>query len=118
VIAVNRLKRGDGVAYGAAWVCPEDMPVGVVAIGYGDGYPRTIKPDTPVWIRGQRAAVIGRVSMDMLCIDLRGITGAAVGDEVELWGKHLPVEEIARCAGTIPYELLCRISQRVRYIEQ
>jgi alanine racemase len=118
LISINHLKRGDGVAYGAAWVCPEDMPVGVVAIGYGDGYPRVIRPDTPVWIRGQRASVIGRVCMDMLCIDLRKVPGAAIGDEVELWGKNLPVEEIARCAGTIPYDLLCGISQRVRIIEQ
>jgi alanine racemase len=118
LIAVARVRRGDGVSYGAAWVCPEDMPVGVVAVGYGDGYPRTLAPGTPVWIRGRRAPVIGRVCMDMLCIDLRGIEGAAVGDEVELWGKNLPVEEIARHAGTIPYDLLCRISQRVRYVEQ
>lgn len=118
LIAINSLKRGDGVAYGGTWICPEDMRVGVVAVGYGDGYPRGIRPDTPVRIRGERAPVIGTVCMDMLCIDLRGIPGAAVGDEVELWGKNLPVEEIARCAGTIPYDLVCGISQRVRYTEQ
>ncbi len=118
LIAVNPLRKGDPVAYGGAFVCPEDMPVGVVGIGYGDGYPRGIAAGTPVWLRGRRVPIIGRVSMDMICIDLRGIPGAAIGDEVELWGRHLPVEEIARCASTIAWDLLCGITQRVAIIEQ
>lgn len=118
LIAVNLLRKGDPVAYGGAFVCPEDMPVGVVGIGYGDGYPRGIAAGTPVWLRGRRVAVIGRVSMDMLCVDLRGVSDAAIGDEVELWGRHLAVEEIARCASTIAWDLLCGITQRVAIVEQ
>ncbi len=118
LIAINRLRHGDPVAYGGAFVCPEDMPVGVVGIGYGDGYPRAITDGTPVWIRGRRLPIVGRVSMDMICIDLRALPEADIGDEVELWGRHLPVEEIARCASTIAYELLCGITQRVAIIEQ
>ncbi len=118
LIAINRFRQGDPVAYGGAWVCPEDMPVGVVGIGYGDGYPRGIAAGTPVWIRGQRATIIGRVSMDMMCIDLRRLPDAQIGDEVELWGRHIPVEEIARCASTIAYDLLCGITQRVAIVEQ
>lgn len=118
LIAVNRFRRGDAIGYGGSWICPEDMPVGVVAIGYGDGYPRSVAAGTPVLVRGQRAAVVGRVSMDMLCIDLRGLPQVQVGDEVELWGRNLPVEEVARLAGTIPYELLCGITQRVLIVEQ
>ncbi|MDX1697098.1 MAG: alanine racemase [Thiohalobacterales bacterium] len=114
LIAVNRRRRGEAVGYGGEWVCPEDMPVGVAAIGYGDGYPRHAPSGVPVLVRGERAALIGRVSMDMICIDLRGHDGAAVGDEVVLWGEGLPVEEVAAMAGTISYELLCGISPRVR----
>lgn len=117
IIAVNRLRRGDAVSYGGLWACPEDMPVGVVAAGYGDGYPRAIAPGTPVWIRGRRAPVIGRVCMDMICIDLRGLDDVAAGEEVELWGQNLPVEEIARAASTIPYELLCGVAPRVPFTE-
>jgi alanine racemase len=90
----------------------------VVAIGYGDGYPRSMAAGAPVLVRGQRAAVIGRVSMDMLCVDLRPVPQAQIGDEVELWGRNLPIEEVARLAGTIPYELLCGITQRVPIVEQ
>lgn len=114
LIAVNRLRRGERVSYGGTWVCPEDMTVGVVAIGYGDGYPRAASSGTPVLIRGRRAPLVGRVAMDMLCVDLRGLDEAQVGDRVELWGKGVPVEEIARAASTIPYELLCNVARRVR----
>lgn len=117
IIAVNHLRRGERVGYGGTWVCPEDMPVGVVAVGYGDGYPRNIAPNTSVWLRGRRAAIVGRVCMDMLCVDLRGFPDAGVGDEVELWGPNLSVEEVARSASTIPYELLCGVAPRVPFIE-
>ena len=112
LIAVKQLKAGDRVGYGGTWVCPEDMPVGVAAIGYGDGYPRHAQTGTPVLVNGERAALVGRVSMDMVCIDLRGIQ-AGVGNEVVLWGPGLPVEEVAQAAGTIPYELVCAVSSRV-----
>jgi alanine racemase len=113
LIAVNACRAGDRVGYGADWRCPEDMPVGVAAIGYGDGYPRHAGNGTPVLANGRRAALIGRVSMDMICIDLRGHDSPSVGDEVVLWGDGLPVEEIAAAAGTISYELLCGVSHRV-----
>ncbi len=118
LIAVNQLRKGDAVGYGAAWVCPEDMPVGVAAIGYGDGYPRHAKAGTPVLVNGRRAALVGRVSMDMICLDLRGYPAAHVGDPVVLWGEGLPVEEVARHAGTIPYELLCGVTARVPVSER
>lgn len=113
LIAVNRYARGEALGYGGAWVCPEDMPVGVVAAGYGDGYPRHAPTGTPVLVNSQRAQLIGRVSMDMLCVDLRTQPQARVGDPVVLWGDALPVEEVARCADTIPYELVCAIASRV-----
>lgn len=114
LIAVKRLRRGDAVGYGSTWVCPEDMPVGVVGIGYGDGYPRHCKSGTPVLIHGHRVPLVGRVSMDMISTDLRGLPEARVGDQVILWGEGLPVDEIAGCAGTISYELLCRVTGRVQ----
>lgn len=117
LIAVRRLSKGDAVGYGSAWTCPEDMPMGVVAVGYGDGYPRHAGSGTPVLINGRRVPLVGRVSMDMICVDLRGAPEAAVGDEAVLWGAGLPVEEIAEHASTIPYELLCAVSQRVEFLE-
>jgi len=117
LIAVNHYKKGNALGYGGSWRCPEDMPVGVVAIGYGDGYPRAARAGTPVLINGQRAPLIGRVSMDMLCVDLRTLPSAAIGDRAVLWGEGLPVEEIAECAHTIPYELLCRVTDRVKFKE-
>jgi len=114
LIAVQALRRGDAVGYGGAYVCPEAMPVGIIGVGYGDGYPRHAKTGTPVLLNGQRVPLIGRVSMDMIHVDLRTQPQAAVGDRATLWGRGLPVEEIARCAETIPYELLCRIAQRVQ----
>ncbi len=112
LMVINHLKQGDCLGYGSTWCCPEDMPVGIIAIGYGDGYPRHAPSGTPVLINGQRARLIGRVSMDMISIDLRGID-AQSGDMATLWGEGLPVEEIAAAAGTISYELLCGVTARV-----
>ncbi len=117
LIAINHYKKGNALGYGGSWHCPDDMPVGVVAIGYGDGYPRAARAGTPVLINGQRVPLIGRVSMDMICVDLRSQPSAAIGDRAVLWGEGLPVEEIAECAHTIPYELLCRVTERVRITE-
>ncbi|NOZ52086.1 MAG: alanine racemase [Gammaproteobacteria bacterium] len=117
LIAINYFKKGDAVGYGGDWVCPEDMSVGVVALGYGDGYPRHAKSGTPVIVNGQRTDLIGRVSMDMICVDLRGFQNANVGDPVVLWGDGLPVEEVARYASTVAYELLCHVTQRVKFVE-
>lgn len=113
LIAVNRFNAGEPIGYGGSWRCPETMPVGVVAIGYGDGYPRHAPSGTPVLLHGKRVPIVGRVSMDMLCLDLRACPDAAIGDAVTLWGQGLPVEEIAGAAGTIAYELLCKVTSRV-----
>jgi len=117
VIAVKKLHAGEPVGYGATWHCPEDMPVGVVAAGYGDGYPRHAPSGTPVLLNGQRVSLIGRASMDMLIVDLRKQPDARVGDPVVLWGDGLPIEEIAQHAGTIPYEILCGVHKRVQFVE-
>ena len=117
IIAVNQRRKGDAIGYGGDWMCPEDMPVGVVAIGYGDGYPRHAPPGTPVLVNGARVPIVGRVSMDMLTVDLRGLPDARVGDPVVLWGPGLPVEEIAALSGTIGYELLCCVTSRVPRVE-
>jgi alanine racemase len=118
LIAINHFKKGDTIGYGGTWSCPEDMPVGVVAIGYGDGYPRHAAAGTPVLVNGKRVPLIGRVSMDMITVDLRSQPQASIGDEVILWGKGLPVEEIAQHAGTIGYDLLCGVTTRVHMIEK
>lgn len=117
VIAVHRLRKGDAVGYGGDWICPEDMPVAVVAIGYGDGYPRQLAAGTPVLLNGRRVSLIGRVSMDMITLDLRAQPDARVGDPVVLWGAGLPVEEIAARAGTIGYSLLCGVTPRIPRVE-
>lgn len=117
LIAVNRVRRGERIGYAATWECPEDMHIGVAAIGYGDGYPRAAPSGTPVLVGGHAAQVIGRVSMDLMTIDLRGIPEARVGDPVVLWGPELPVERIAEVSGTIGYELTCSITRRVRFVE-
>lgn len=115
LIAVKRVRAGAAVGYGGAYVCPEDMPVGVVAYGYGDGYPRHARTGTPVLVRGVRTQIIGHCSMDMLTVDLRPVADACFGDPVTLWGAGLPIEEVARAADTIPYELLCRVRMRAQY---
>ena len=117
IIAVNQRRKGEVVGYGGDWVCPEDMPVGVVAAGYGDGYPRHAPAGTPVLVSGQRLPLIGRVSMDMIMVDLRELPDTRIGDPVVLWGKGLPVEEIAERAGTIAYELLCCVTTRVPRVD-
>jgi alanine racemase len=113
LIAVNRCHAGDAVGYGATWRCPEAMSIGVAAAGYGDGYPRHLPNGTPVLVNGRRVPLVGRVSMDMITLDLRTQPDARTGDPVVLWGPDLPVEEIARRAGTIAYELLCGVTSRV-----
>lgn len=118
LVAVHRIGKGERIGYSATWECPEDMDVGVAAIGYGDGYPRSVPAGTPVLVNGRRAAVVGRVSMDLMTIDLRGHPEARPGDEVVLWGDEaLPVETIATAVGTISYEPTCQITPRVRFIE-
>ena len=115
LLSVRQLPRGAAVGYGASWRCPEDMPVGIAAIGYADGYPRHLPSGTPVAVAGRPCALAGRVSMDMIAIDLRQHPDARVGDDVQLWGEQIPVDEIAHAAGTIAYELFCGIGPRVRF---
>ena len=117
LISVKQVEAGATVGYGGTWTCPQRMPVGVAAVGYGDGYPRHAKSGTPVLVNGQRCPLIGRVSMDMITLDLRSQPEARPGDDVVLWGEGLPVEEVAHHTGTIPYELVCRITSRVRMSE-
>ena len=113
LIAVHDRHKGDAIGYGGDYVCPADMRIGVVAGGYGDGYPRHAPAGTPVLVNGVRAPRIGRVSMDMITVDLRPIPDARVGSPVVLWGEGLPADEIASRAGTIAYELFCNVNARV-----
>ncbi|MCU7922593.1 MAG: alanine racemase [Candidatus Thiodiazotropha sp. (ex Dulcina madagascariensis)] len=117
VIAVKHCRAGERIGYGGTYVCPETMPVAVIAIGYGDGYPRHAPSGTPVLVKERRLPLAGRVSMDMISVDARGLPQVQVGDEAVLWGKGLAVDEIAERAGTIAYELLCGVSQRVEFID-
>ncbi|MGR9046231.1 MAG: alanine racemase [Gammaproteobacteria bacterium] len=118
LIAVKPIKQGDTVGYGGSWVCEHSTLMGVAAIGYGDGYPRQARVGTPVLVNGRRVPLIGRVSMDMITVDLASQPDAKPGDPVTLWGDGLAVEEVAACAGTIPYTLLCGITQRVQIVEE
>lgn len=118
LIAVNDVPAGDTVGYGARFKAAYDMRVGVAAIGYGDGYPRNMPNGAPVLVNGREQRLAGRVSMDLTTIDLNGQPGARVGDPVVLWGQGLPVERVADAVGTIPYELLCRVTRRVTYRER
>jgi alanine racemase len=117
LIAVNQAHPGERIGYGGTYTCAESMPVGVAAIGYGDGYPRHVVSGTPVLVDGVRCPLAGRVSMDLITIDLRPYPDARPGSRVVLWGQGLPVEEVAGHAGTIPYELVCRIARRVDFVD-
>jgi len=117
IMAVHHYRAGECVGYGGTWQAPRDSTIGVVAIGYGDGYPRHIASNTPVGIHGERAPIVGRISMDMLTIDLTDCQHTvSLGERVELWGSMIPIETIAQAAGTIPYELMCQITSRVNRI--
>jgi len=117
LIAINPVKRGERIGYNGTWTCPEDMNIGVAAVGYGDGYPRSALAGTPVLIGEQLVSLIGRVSMDLIMLDLRDAPQAKVGDRVTLWGPALPVERIAAQAGTISYDLTCGMTRRVLFVE-
>ena len=118
LIAVKQIEAGDTVGYGGNWTCEKPTTLGIVAIGYGDGYPRYAKAGTPVLVNGRRAPLVGRVSMDMITVDLETQPDAKPGDPVTLWGEGLPVEEIARYVDTIPYTLVCGVTQRVQLVEK
>ncbi|RDI45213.1 alanine racemase [Aquicella lusitana] len=112
LIAITEVKKGGKVGYGGTWTAPEDMRVGVVGVGYGDGYPQFAQNGTPVLVKGVECPLAGRVSMDMLTVDLRNQPQASIGDPVVLWGKGLPVERIAQHCNTSAYEILTRMTPR------
>lgn len=116
LIATQMLQAGQSVGYGHRYTAEREMRIGVVACGYADGYPRVAPNGTPIAVDGVRTRVVGRVSMDMLTVDLTPVPQATVGSLVELWGDHVPVDEVAQAAGTVGYELLCAIAPRVPMI--
>ena len=118
LISIKEVKKGDSVGYGASYRCENDCRIGVVAIGYGDGYPRHNKSARSVLLNGQRVSLVGRVSMDMITIDLSAQPEAAVGDVCQLWGEGLSVEEVAESADTIAYTLVCGVARRVKMYYQ
>jgi len=113
IIAVQELREGEEIGYGALFRAEEPMRIGIVACGYADGYPRHAPNGTPLLVDGQRTQTLGRVSMDMLYADLSKLPQADVGSAVTLWGEGMPVEEVARAAGTVSYELMCALTARV-----
>lgn len=117
IISIRQLQKGDSVGYGAAWKADKAMPVGIVAAGYGDGYPRHAPSGTPVRVNDCITGLVGHVSMDMLAIDLSPVPDTRIGDTVTLWGEKLPVEQVASSAGTIPYELVSSVQKRLHFIE-
>lgn len=117
IIAVQQLSAGECVGYGGTFCADRAMRIGIVACGYGDGYPRHAGTGTPVLVDGKRTRTLGRVSMDMLCADITALPEADVGSDVTLWGEGLSIDEIARAAGTISYEVLCGLTARVPVIE-
>lgn len=114
ITAIRDYPRQTCIGYGATWKTARSSKIGIVPVGYGDGYPRHISSNTPVWVNGHFAPIVGRISMDMMTIDLTDCSSAALGDGVELWGEHVPVETIAQSAGTIAYELLCQYTPRIK----
>lgn len=112
LIAINQVKKGRRVGYGGTFSANEDMLVGIVGVGYGDGYPQHADNGTPALVRGKICPLVGRVSMDMLAVDLRHLPDAALGDPVILWGEGLPVEWVAKGSHTTPYEILTRMTPR------
>lgn len=114
LLSIREFQAGDSVGYGAEYQCPQDMRVGIVGAGYGDGYPRYRRDVGFVAINGHPCAILGRVSMDSIAIDLESITDVHIGDDVELWGENISIDTVAGLANTISYELMCGISNRVR----
>jgi alanine racemase len=123
IIAIQEISKGNTVGYGSRFVAKQNTRVGVVACGYADGYPRHAKEGTPVWVNlpdpnnsrfGVKVGLIGRVSMDMITIDLTSIPQANIGTNVELWGSNIPIDDVAMLSDTVGYELMCAVAQRVK----
>jgi alanine racemase len=117
LISVRRLQRGERVGYGLSYEAAQAMTIGVVACGYADGYPRHAPSGTPVLVNGQRARTVGRVSMDMIAIDVSALPGVGVGTPVALWGEGLSADEVGAAAGTLSYELFTKLTARVPVVE-
>jgi alanine racemase len=117
IIATQHLQPGERIGYGFGYEAVGEMTVGVVACGYADGYPRHAPIGTPVLVNGKRARIVGRVSMDMICVDIGDIPEAYIGTPVKLWGEGLSADEVAAAAGTLSYELLCALAARVPVAE-
>ena len=118
LIGVQHLQKGDTVGYGSTYTAEGPMTIGVATCGYADGYPRHCSTGTPVLVNGVRTQLVGRVSMDMLTVDITNVPGARIGSEVTFWGKAsngtvLPIDEVAQAAGTVGYELMCAVAPRV-----
>jgi alanine racemase len=117
IIAVQHLQAGEWIGYGQTYQATQEMTIGVIACGYADGYPRHAPTGTPVLVAGQRTQTVGRVSMDMMCVDISDIPEAYAGTPVTLWGDGLSCDEVAASAGTVSYELLCALAPRVPVLE-
>jgi alanine racemase len=118
LIATQQLQPGDTVGYGSSFTADAPLRIGVVACGYADGYPRHCATGTPVLVEGVRTRTLGRISMDMIAVDLSPTPAAGIGSEVTLWGRgphgsQLPIDEVAHAAGTLGYELMCALAPRV-----
>ncbi|BBO59663.1 alanine racemase [Mycoavidus sp. B2-EB] len=116
IVAVQTLVPGDTVGYGSSYKAEKPMRIGVVACGYADGYPRTAPSGTPIMVDHIRTQLVGRVSMDMITVDLTALPTARIGSKVQLWGAELPVDEVAQACGTVGYELLCALAPRVSVV--
>jgi alanine racemase len=117
IIATQRLQPGECIGYGFSYEAVGEMTIGVVACGYADGYPRHAPTGTLVLVNGKRSRIVGRVSMDMICVDLSDLPEASIGTPVTLWGEGLPADEVAASAGTLSYELLTKLTARVPVTE-
>jgi alanine racemase len=113
VIAMRRVPAGETVGYGGAWRASRESRIAILAAGYGDGLPRHLETGTPVLVGQREAPLVGRVSMDMIAVDVTDLDEVSVGSSAQIWGAALPVERVAAHAGTIAYELICGVSQRV-----
>ena len=116
IIAIKNVAKNSSIGYGARFVCNYDLKIGIIAIGYGDGYPRSAIDGTPVLVNDQRCSLVGKISMDMAAIDLSNCLNAKVGDEVVLWGNGLPIEEVVKYTQNSVYDLLTAVQHRVKFV--